>query len=296
MALTQSDDTKLEIRILVQERDEMADRSTNETFDASQLKNHTLAHKVYDAVVKTQSCQKHYETFCESTQIKNLQSKINYNFKDKLVLTRAFTHSSFVHEYSEEIKSYERLEFLGDSILGAYVSQELFKSFDNFSEGKLSKLKSALVNEDTLSELSMFLGLDTFVLRGKGELKEELTNSIKCDVFESLIGAVAVDSSLSDALNVLEGIIKLYEKESEEVFFSEQRLVMFDPKSTLQEYTMKNFGSLPKYEAMRVEDKFCVELWIEGQKKAEAINISKKAAMKEVALNFLNKNKEISKN
>ncbi len=266
------------------ERDEMTDcRSIKALKQAD-----TLAHRVYDAAVCGEADKSFSDIFFTSLEISQLQNTLQYNFKNQAILVRAFTHSSFVHEYSKDIKSYERLEFLGDSIVGTFVSQKLFESFEDFSEGKLSKLKSALVNEETLSEIANILKLEDLVLRGKGELKESLTNSILCDVLESMIGAISIDSSIGEAFKVLERLVTIYETETKTSFFSEKRLFMFDPKSTLQEYTMKNFGDLPKYVAKRDGDKFRVELWIEGKKCCETTNISKKNAMKEVAYKFLN--------
>ena len=262
------DKTQSNSNISLRKRDEMTDHRSIKAIDDKELEGIplTLAHRLYNDVIQDSTASCHFSYFANSDDVIRLQKLINYQFKDHEILTRAFTHSSFVHEFKDNLKSYERLEFLGDSIVGTFVSQKLFESFDTFSEGKLSKLKSALVNEEALSELAKFLKLDTLVLRGKGELKEELTNSLLCDVLESLIGAVSVDSSIEKAFEVFETIINQYESQTKSVFFTEKRLQMFDPKSTLQEFTMKNFGTLPKYVANRVDDFFVVELWIEGNK------------------------------
>ena len=139
------------------------------------------------------------------------QQRLGYTFNNIDLLIRALSHTSFVHEYSTTSrKSYERLEFLGDSILGSFVTTSLFTIFPNFTEGKLSKLRSALVNEQSLAHLGRYIGAGEFILLGKGELKSELNDSIISDVFEAIIGAITLDSTINDSFNILSQIIENY--------------------------------------------------------------------------------------
>ncbi len=237
------------------------------------------------------------DLFTSHIDIKSLQDKINHQFNDLGLLIRSLTHSSFAHEYSQsQLKSYERLEFLGDSVVGTFVTNKLFQNFDHYQEGKLSKLKSALVNEGTLSDLAKFLGLSHLILRGKGELKDEVNESILCDVFEAIVGAVFVDENILKAFTVLETVIKQYERHTGVKFFCESKLALFDPKTTLQEITMKKYQKLPKYKFEKIGEKFQVDLWINGNKYESVTHISKKHAMKEVALKYLVNNKLITSN
>ncbi len=280
------------IQIIGKERDEMTIEQTNALSAGESI---TFSHDAYQIVIKAKS--KSLETlFLNAPVINQLQGFIEYRFKNISLLIRALTHSSFAHEYHESLKSYERLEFLGDSVVGAFITRNLFENFDHFQEGKLSKLKSALVSEETLSKLARSLKLEQLVLRGKGELKEEVNDSILCDLFESLIGAIVVDHSVEKAFRTLELIIRKFEESQGCKFFDESLLAYFDPKTTLQEITMKKFQKLPKYKFEKKDEVFQVELWINGTKHQTVKSISKKQAMKEVALKYLIDEKLITSN
>lgn len=231
------------------------------------------------------------EIFASNLLVSDVLCKVGYQFQDINLLIRSVTHRSFIHEYSnEERKSYERLEFLGDSVLGSYTSFILFNIFTDFSEGKLSKLRSALVNEASLAKLGKFLGLDKIVLLGKGELQSQINDSLVCDLFEALLGAITLDDSINKTFEVLDRIVKSYEDETGEKFFCESKSLVFDPKTTLQEMTMKSFKSLPVYKSHKEGSEFRVELWIEGYMLLELTSHSKKLAMKELAKECIENN------
>ncbi|WP_419168416.1 ribonuclease III [Halobacteriovorax sp.] len=226
----------------------------------------------------------------------NIQSifldKFDLKFNDNSLVMRAFTHSSYVHEAKLEFKSYERLEFYGDSVLGSYVTKNLFLNFEDMNEGQLSKLRSALVNEDSLSSLTDFLGLSQFLIVGKGELDQEVNKGIRCDLFESILGAIAIDQGNDKANSYLDQVIATYEKESGEVFFNAQKLVDFDPKTKLQEETLARFKCLPEYrtKALNKGQEFEIELYINGELISKLISNSKKIGTKEIAKECLENN------
>jgi ribonuclease-3 len=250
--------------------------------------NNTFGVFVYDKTI-TKAEASLQEIFTNHELIVELQAKIGHQFNEINHLVNAVTHRSFVHEYTESKRqSYERLEFLGDSVLGSYISYILFKKFENEAEGKLSKLRSALVNERSLAELGRYIGAHKCLLLGRGELQAELTDSIICDVFEAVLGAVTLDASIHRTYEVLEFIISNFEKENSQEFFSEKKLYLFDPKTTLQELTMKQYKSLPIYEAHQIEGGFKVELIIDSKKVCELSGTSKKQVQKELALKYLN--------
>lgn len=125
----------------------------------------------------------------------NLQTKIQYQFKNIKLLHEALTHKSYANE--KHLKyNYERLEFLGDAILQAVTSEYLIDTYKKYNEGQLSKSRVALVCEDALSQRAREMGLNQYIRLGNGEMLTGGRNkaSILCDVMESLIGAIYKDS------------------------------------------------------------------------------------------------------
>ncbi|MFG1498673.1 ribonuclease III [Halobacteriovorax sp. XZX-3] len=272
---------------------------------APQGKSNPFAHAFYvhtianfkqsgDANATGASEQNHkflIDTFLKYSNIEEkLLATFNLNFTDNALLMRAFTHSSYAHEAKVKVKSYERLEFYGDSVLGAFVTKNLFLNFENMNEGQLSKLRSALVNEESLSALSNFLGLSNFLIVGKGELDEEVNSGILCDLFESLLGAIAIDQGVDRADQYLNTLLSMYEKEVGEKFFCEKKLLDFDPKTKLQEETLARFKCLPEYRATKIEQEFKIELYVNEQYICELISHSKKNGTKEIAKKCLKDN------
>ncbi len=134
--------------------------------------------------------------------LEEIQSRSEYKFKDINILNIALTHSSYANEYKKHKIIYnERLEFLGDSILGLIVSEYIYREYPNYPEGELTKLRSTVVCEPTLSFLAKNINLGKYLLLGKGE---EATGgrervSIMADAFEALIGAIYLDGSMLEA-------------------------------------------------------------------------------------------------
>ena len=162
-----------------------------------------------------------------------LEERIGYHFKDKGYLDTAFTHKSFTNEYrSEGISSYERLEFLGDSLLEFISSRELYDRYPAKPEGELTKLRASLVCEYTLSQISRSLGYGEYLYLSRGE---DITggrerNSILCDLFESVLGAIYLDGGLEPAKDyVMKHLMTDIEKKA----------LFHDSKSILQEYSQK---------------------------------------------------------
>jgi ribonuclease-3 len=129
---------------------------------------------------------------------KKLEEIIGYKFKDKDLLKDAFTHKTFAFEAKNPVEFNERLEFLGDSILGFVIAEQLYKENKYFSEGELTRRRSTLVNNSFLAEKAEELQIGGFLLLGKGESKmngdKNPTNL--ANVLEALIGAVYLDSDL----------------------------------------------------------------------------------------------------
>src|SRR3954469_18643651 len=122
--------------------------------------------------------------------------KIIESIKETESFQRAFTHTSYLNENNlESLVSYETLEFLGDSILNFYVSLFIYKSFPEYSEGKMSKLKQLMIQESTLANLSKEVNLGEFLRLGTGERKNQgnTKDSILADIFESFIASLYLE-------------------------------------------------------------------------------------------------------
>lgn len=168
--------------------------------------------------------------------IEDLEKNLKYTFNNKSLLINATTHSSYANEHKSKSTSYERLEFLGDSILGFVSAEYLFESFPKMSEGELTKKRSSLVCEKSLCEFSKKLNVGSFIRLSYGELHSGGRDrpSILSDVFESIIAAVYLDSGdIEEAKKIiLRFIIPAAKNRSQKPFK--------DYKTTLQEIIQQN--------------------------------------------------------
>ena len=129
--------------------------------------------------------------------MESLEKIINYKFRNPLLLAEALTHPSLAYETHRPHFDNQRLEFLGDAVLQLVVTVYLFGRFPDFSEGSMSKLRSRLVSNDALHEYSRDIGLGEYLLVGKGE--DSSGGRALADAFESLVGAVYLDSGFEEA-------------------------------------------------------------------------------------------------
>lgn len=186
-----------------------------------------------------------------------------YHFSDESLLTLALTHRS------KGSKNNERLEFLGDSILGMVISSELYNRFPFEKEGVLTRLRSNIVKGETLSEIAMELNLGEFLHLGSGELKSGgyRRASTLADVVESIIGAIYLDSCATEGIKQVERIILTIFKSRIEK--CEPNKLLKDPKTRLQEYQQSKGLSVPTYNVVSISGKehlqtFKVSCLIEG--------------------------------
>lgn len=174
--------------------------------------------------------------------MKDLEDKLNYHFKNRKYLQNALTHSSYANERRNHIKSNERLEFLGDSVLSIIVSDYIYRHCPNFPEGDLTKLRSSLVCEQTLCRFSRSLGVGDHLLLSKGEhhSKGNERPSILADAFEAIIAAIYLDGGMAAAKDfVLSFVIPEIQNPKPKLFK--------DHKTFLQEIVQKNHEESLKY-------------------------------------------------
>ena len=175
--------------------------------------------------------------------MEKLQKNIDYHFSDVALLKQALTHRS------ANKNNNERLEFLGDSILGCVISQELYHRFPLVDEGQLSRLRSSLVRGQTLAKLAKSINLSETLLLGQGELKSGgfRRESIQADAFEAILGAIFLDS---DYVTVSTVILKLYDELLNDASPDDS---LKDFKTQLQELLQKKGYSLPIYELVKTK-------------------------------------------
>ncbi len=166
-----------------------------------------------------------------------LNKKLGYVFRQPQLLQRALTHRSYAPEHNE------RMEFLGDSILGCVIAKYLYGNYPQLSEGELSRLRSHLVREETLATLAQQLDLGSHLRLGEGELKSGgfRRPSILADAFEALCGAIMLDSGFNEAE---QAVLKLYVPYLEKIDVQAQGK---DAKTRLQEYLQGRRIPLPSY-------------------------------------------------
>jgi ribonuclease-3 len=217
--------------------------------------------------------------------MKTLEEKLGYTFRDPALLENALTHSSCANESRGKLQSNERLEFLGDSILGMVVAEHLFRNHPELPEGDLTRTRAALVCEDSLVEVAEALGLGDYLKLGKGEEAGGGRNrpSIRADAVEAVLAAVYLDGGIGSARKIIQKYIL-----SKEI---SGRKTVRDYKTALQELVQRESGHVLKY-CLTGEDgpdhnkRFFVDVQLngkavgngEGRSKKEAEQMAAKAA------------------
>ena len=187
------------------------------------------------APLLTEKRQRELSSFLKANDLK---------FSDLRLLNLAFTHTSYSNECRSASDNNERLEFLGDSVLGMITAEYLFSSFTRFHEGEFSKIKAVVVSEESLSEVALRLGVNDYLLIGRGERSQggNLKKAILADCMEAVIAALYLDQGLDAARRfVLSFIPGQVEK------FLENKLSYKDYKTELQEFLQKRRGKVPRY-------------------------------------------------
>jgi ribonuclease III len=216
--------------------------------------------------------------------LQQIEQTIGYEFSDKELLAKAFTHSSAV---DNRILSNERLEFLGDSVLAVVICQTLFERFPEYLEGDLTKIKSMLVSRGTCAKVSKKLGLHKFLKVGKGMVSSRaLSGSLAAGVIETTIGAIYIDGGFEEAhsfiLRVFGSLIDHSDAEQAQGNF----------KSLLQQYAQEKYNTAPVYvllDEKGPDHNKCFELGvvIDNRHFQSAWGTNKKEAEQKAAFNAL---------
>jgi ribonuclease III len=217
------------------------------------------------------------------------ERRVGYFFRDKAMLRAAMTHASGAEH---RLASNERLEFLGDAILGLVVCEMLFRQFPQYLEGELTKVKSVVVSRQTCAKISEALGLQEFLILGKGmTTTPTVPPSVLADVFESLVAAIYLDGGHDAARQFINTYI------GPEVELAAAGELGGNYKSLLQQFAQREFGSTPTYHLLDEKGPdhskcFKMVAQVSGQRYQAAWGRNKKEAEQRAACNALSELKQ----
>lgn len=221
----------------------------------------------------------------QAKDIEALQQRLDYHFKDLSLLDRALTHSSLSNQ-PEPIRDLERLEFLGDRVLGLLTAEELWRRYPDYSEGDMAPRLNALVRKEACAQAAREIGLGEVIRLSPGEEEAGGRNkdAILGDVCEALLGALYVDGGL-DAARKAYALYWLKD-------FDRLARNFRDAKTTLQEWAQAKTGNTPTYKVSRSggpahRPRFDVTVTVAGYKPADGDGGSKQSAQMAAAQAFL---------
>ncbi len=213
-------------------------------------------------------------------KIRELEKIIKYNFKKSSLLEKALTHKSFDNTINNE-----KLEFLGDRVLGLVISEKLLNKFPDEKEGIIDKKFANLVNKRTCLLVAKKINLKKFIQLGSSHKKlERSADKISSDCLEAIVGAIYLDGGLK---SVEKFILNLWSE-----FLLKSTITLIDSKTKLQEFSLKKFKELPKYVFFKKTGPqhrplFKTEVQIPNSKKIIGIGSSKKNAQQNAAAKLL---------
>ena len=213
-------------------------------------------------------------------KIKELEKILKYNFKKTSLLEKALTHKSLDNNINNE-----KLEFLGDRVLGLVISEKLLDKFPDEKEGIIDKKFANLVNKKTCSLIAKKINLKKFILLGSSHKKlERSADKISSDCLEAIVGAIYLDGGLK---SVEKFILNFWEE-----FLIKSTITLIDSKTKLQEFSLKKYKELPKYIFFKKtgpqhKPLFKTEVQIPNSKKIIGIGSSKKNAQQNAAFKLL---------
>ena len=213
---------------------------------------------------------------------RDLEQILKYNFKDKNLLHKSLIHKSFNKNFNNE-----KLEFLGDRVLGFVISKKLYEIYPEETEGALDKKFASLVNKNMCLSIANKLNLSKFIktnINKTNNYKPE--NKIISDTCESIIGAIFLDQGIKVVENFILKIWNEYIEDTQET--------KIDSKTKLQEFSLKKYKTLPKYTLLKTKGPkhkpvFHVQVKIKSSKSIDGIGSSKKLAEQDAATSLLRK-------
>jgi ribonuclease-3 len=224
------------------------------------------------------------------SDLDSLQKEIQYQFRDLALLQLALTHPSVAHEQGRMVQHNQRLEFLGDAVLGVVLTRELYEKFPEVSEGPLTKARAQMINRRTLAEQARQMALQDYLVLSKGEEANlgRSRASALADAFEALIGAIFLDGGFDAARGF---VLRSFHRA-----FGELTVIptLDNPKGELQEILQAKSPEAPHYNVVRAtgpdhdRDFECVVSHA-GIELGRGLGKSKKAAESEAAISALKK-------
>ncbi len=212
--------------------------------------------------------------------MKELEEIIKYKFKNLSLLKQSLIHKSFDNQNNNE-----RLEFLGDRVLGLIISKKLIEIYPNEKEGIIDKKLASLVNKKTCSKIALEIRIKKFMYLGKSHKSlQRSEEKLISDCIEAIIGAIYLDGGLKSA----EKFVLFFWK----THLESSTITLVDPKTQLQEYSLKKFKELPKYIFNKRfgphhNPRFKTEVKIPNSKKVSGVGSSKKNAQQDAASKLL---------
>lgn len=229
--------------------------------------------------------------FNRKKKLQEIQREIGYLFNDENILNQALVHRSYANEFKRgQVYDNERLEFLGDSVLGLVVSNYLFNQYRELSEGELSKYRSNLVCEESLSNVANRFSLGEYLLLGKGEIANggRKRPSILADALEALIGGIYLDGGMGAVQPFI--VLRFFDRDT----FEKEKISRKDFKTAFQEKIQKlGYGEI-EYRIIREwgpdhDKNFEVEIAVGGKTFEKGKGKTKKEAEQQAAENSIRK-------
>ncbi len=224
------------------------------------------------------------------TDLDELEARLGVTFINRNLLKQALTHESYVNEWSTEIdrkelRSYERLEFLGDAVLNFTVANALFEQSGSANEGELSMGRADIVCKDSLAKAADRLSLGEYILRGKGEtaFSPNIRDSVLEDSFEAIIGAIHIDRGFDAACQFI------FDQLGHQIEHVAEHGVEKDPKSAFQELVQGAGLKTPRYQTQTAivdsngEPQYLARVMVGGRQVAAGVGLSKSKAQKNAA-------------
>lgn len=227
-----------------------------------------------------------------SASLKQLQQVIGYQFKNPDLLREAMTHKSYAAEWNVKYDN-QRLEFFGDAVVELVLTKYLYSRYPDLQEGDLTKIRSAVVNQDSLARFARSIGLGSYMQFGQGEIDSHGSEreSTISDAFEALAAAIYLDGGYDEAEKF---ILSVFTKEIPD---PRDMLATLNPKGILQEYAQAECGKTPTYQILQVsgpqhEPCFEVAVFLDGKQLGTGKAQNRKNAEQAAALAALQQLKE----